>query len=240
MNEHAAAACDAVCSFSSSLSCPRLPVWISTNSTCPWPSLGTPDLFLDVPHLTVGKLELSVEDLAVKVSVTASVANIVNLNLAVEASVAKTSMSLAGIAAALRLESRLDAIVAIINRTLASIDVNPALVASVAAGLVRTIDPNLLASFTTLEGNVQQSLDSMGNIVQRVFDPVTGLIKSQAIVGSYLTMQKQGDPVAGPEGTYVQQYVYQPFGTLVQITFNQANQVIGAQVVQPTAAAPAA
>jgi hypothetical protein len=126
--------------------------WISTNTTCPWPALGTPDVFLDVPRLEVDGLELQVENLDVKVSVTASLAHLLTIHVGVEAKVQKVNLSIKAVRAALRLEARLDTIAAMINRTLSSVEANPALLTSLVSSTAATLDKALLASFSTAQG----------------------------------------------------------------------------------------
>jgi hypothetical protein len=207
---------------------------ISTNSTCPWPSLQDPDVYLDVPKLDIESVNLFVDDLTAKVSVSANIANLVNINIGVDAHVKQVNLSLTGVSAQLRLEARLEKIVQIINRTLNSLDANPTLLTNIidlARNLTATL-PNLVAQFTSTQGVVVQTIDSLGNVVQQVSN-TAGVLLSQSVIGNYATlMQPLGSPTTlpGGVGNYLQQYTYAPFGTIVDIIFNAANQVLSAMV----------
>jgi hypothetical protein len=83
--------------------------------------------------------------------------------------------------------------------------------------------------------SIVQVIDSLGNIIQRVIDPATGLTKSQSVVGNYTNMTPLGGHQLLPDGSYIQSYTYNPFGTIVDVTFSAAGQVLHAVVKQPSA-----
>jgi hypothetical protein len=141
-----------------------------------------------------------------------------------------------------RSQARLQRLVELVNRTLASLDLNP-LLASV-GNTVNTLGNdvgnavntlvgslgNVLAQFSNNAGTILQALDPFGNIVQRVINPVTNAVLSQQIVGNYAyNMTRVGPPVQIGSDTQ-QKYVYNPFGTIVTILFDAAGNVLSATV----------
>jgi hypothetical protein len=214
-----------------------LSAFASTNSTCPFPSLGDPDVFIDIPKLEIDKLDLYVENLDAKVTVAANVGNLVGLNVGVDASVRQINVSLSGVRAQLRVEARLQKIVDIIARTLTSLDKNPqlllGLVNNIGVGVGGALN-NLIATFNTAAGTVKQTIDSFGNVISTVTNSAGGV--TQQIIGNYLTpalgfvAQGVPKPLENGNGT-VQRYLYSAFGTTIDITFNALGDVIGTAVV---------
>jgi hypothetical protein len=223
--------------------------WISTNSSCPFPTLSTADLYLDVPRLTIDTVELYVEDLFAKIKVSASVGSLMLVDVGIEAGVGKLNLSLNGVEAQLRLEARLEQVVQAINRTLASIDLNPQTLvtlatiqaAQAASAAAAVLDPNLLASYQTLSGLVSVTLDSLGNVVQKTTN-ANGQVLSQASLGSYTTVPgivPSGSlSVDSSSGMTTQLFRYEPFGVVFRVTKNAAGEVVKTEVqqAQPTPA----
>jgi hypothetical protein len=223
--------------------------WISTNSSCPFPTLSTADLYLDVPRLTIDTVELYVEDLFAKIKVSASVGSLMLIDVGIEAGVGKLNLTLNGVEAQLRLEARLEQVVQAINRTLASIDLNPQTLvtlatiqaAQAASAAAAVIDPNLLASYHTVTGLVSVTLDSLGNVVTKTTNP-NGQVISQSSLGSYTTVpgisSTGGVSVDSASGMSTQLFKYDPFGVVFRVTKNAAGEVVKTEVLQaqPTAA----
>ncbi|KAH8902529.1 hypothetical protein BR93DRAFT_932105 [Coniochaeta sp. PMI_546] len=132
-----------------------------------------PDVLLRVPNLSVGKIELIVDNLQAEVNLAAEVANLVSINAGVQVGVQKVNITIADVEAQLELIIRLGHLVDIVNRTLASLDLNPLLinllndVTDVVDNVVGAVD-GLLGSI--VQGNTKLNfiIDNLGNIVQEV------------------------------------------------------------------------
>ena len=84
-----------------------------------------PDLNLDVPSLGIEELNLDVENLRARVSLHAELADMVKLNVGVEADVDKVKLEAKGVDAQLLLKASLDNVRAILSQALEAIDNNP-------------------------------------------------------------------------------------------------------------------
>jgi hypothetical protein len=75
-------------------SCPN-----NLNSTCtilPFNVSNPPDVWLNVPDLSVQEISLLVEDLQAHVSISATVANLVSINAGVDVSIDKVNLTILG------------------------------------------------------------------------------------------------------------------------------------------------
>ncbi|CAF0826457.1 unnamed protein product [Adineta steineri] len=84
-----------------------------------------PDLWLNIPHLSVDKISLAADNLRASVSVSANIANLVLFNTGVDVTIGKVKLTSTGINTQVQLAVRLDNIVRIISRTMNSLDLNP-------------------------------------------------------------------------------------------------------------------
>jgi hypothetical protein len=113
-----------------------------------------PDLELHVPRAEVKKVSLEVENLQARLDVDTRVANLVQINAGVVATVQKLKVELDDVAAETHLVVRLDRVAEVMSRALAAIDHDPELaagpggvpparapVASVAAGAAAEAAP---------------------------------------------------------------------------------------------------
>jgi hypothetical protein len=66
-----------------------------------------PDVYLNVPELHVGRIELTVEDLSADISLNAKVANLVQLNAGVQVGIKKVNITISEVDAQLELVVRL-------------------------------------------------------------------------------------------------------------------------------------
>ena len=89
------------------------------------PASEAPDLTLDVPSLEVEELNLDVENLRARVSLHAELADMVKLNVGVEADVDKVKLEAKGVEAQLLLKAGLDNVRAILAQALDALDNNP-------------------------------------------------------------------------------------------------------------------
>lgn len=94
-----------------------------------------PDVFLDIPQLTVDEIELEVEDLRAKVSLQAEVLDLLKLNVGVDATLGRVKLKISGVEAQALLKVRLDNVAAIVSRVLATVDRNPQILENVTRGV---------------------------------------------------------------------------------------------------------
>jgi len=87
--------------------------------------VGEPDVFLDVPSLNVDEVDLEVEDLRVKVSFQADLADLVKINVGLEAQLGRAKLEIKGVEAQAQLKASLDNVRAIFSEVLGSLEHNP-------------------------------------------------------------------------------------------------------------------
>ncbi len=195
-----------------------------------------PDVLLNVPQLSVGRIELDVDNLKADINLNANVASLVSINAGVALSIQKVNLTIVDLQAELELIVRLGHLVDIVNRVFSSLDLNPLLintlnnVTSALQPVIGAVD-GLLGSIT--QGGTQLSflVDNLGNIVQQV----VGANGSPAsnIVGHYLTnMTATGATQTLQNGLLQKTYSYSPLNALVNIVFNTAGQVVQATVAK--------
>lgn len=88
-------------------------------------SLGEPDVLLDVPVLNVEEVALQVEDLQLRVSFKAELADLVKINIGVETEVEGVELQVKGIEAQAQQRGRLDNVRAIFSDVLQAIEHSP-------------------------------------------------------------------------------------------------------------------
>ena len=89
---------------------------------------GDPDVLLDVPQLRVDEISLEVEDLKARVSLQASVLDLLNLHVGVDAELGRVQLTIRGVEAQVLLKVHLDNVARILDRVLTTIDNNPQIV----------------------------------------------------------------------------------------------------------------
>lgn len=194
-------------------------------------SSAPPDVWLNVPNLSVGRIELDVDDLRADINLNAQVASLVTLNAGVAVSIQEVNLTIVDVEAELELIVRLGHLVDIVNRVFESLDLNPLLISainnvtSLLEPIVGAVD-GLLGSITQGGTTVSFLIDNLGNIVQEVGGAST-------IVGNYLTnMTDTGVSQTLSGGLVEKTYSYSPLNTLVNIVFNAAGQVVQASVAK--------
>ncbi len=133
----------------------------SGNSVCtvlPFNISNPPDVWLNVPNLSVDEISLVVENIQAHVSLSATVANLVSLNAGVDVSIDTVNLTIVGVKAQVQLAVYLDNIAKIINRTMASLDLNP-LLTTLVNGVIQTVN-NLLCTLTQNGQLIHQIIDS--------------------------------------------------------------------------------
>ncbi|MCJ1287872.1 hypothetical protein MMC26_007224 [Xylographa opegraphella] len=211
----------------SATSTPTTPTSAASSST-------PPDVLLNVPNLSVGRIELDVDNLQADINLNANVASLVTINAGVALSVQKINLTIVDVQAELELIVRLGHLVDIVNRVFSSLDLNPLLintlnnVTSALAPIVGAVD-GLLGSVVQGGTTLSFLVDNLGNIVQQVVGANGSPVSS--IVGNYLTnMTFTGATQTLQNGLTQKTYSYSPLNALVNIVFNTAGQVVQATV----------
>ncbi|KAF2636824.1 hypothetical protein P280DRAFT_408638 [Massarina eburnea CBS 473.64] len=204
---------------------------VSTTSTT---STTAPDVYLNVPELHVGRIELIVEQLQADLNLNAKVAGLVTVNAGVQVSVQKINITIVDVDVNLELIVRLGHLVDIVERVFDSLDLNPLLiglinnVTSLVGDVVGAVD-GLLGSITQGGTTLNFLVDNLGNIVQDVTGGATGALSS--IVGNYeQNMTQVGDITQLGNGLIQKTFSYDALSALVDIVFNTAGQVVQATV----------
>ena len=195
-----------------------------------------PDVYLNVPNLSVGRIELDVDNLQADINLNANVAKLVTINAGVAVSIQKVNITITDVSAQLELIVRLNHLVDIVNRVFQSLDLNPLLI-SAANNLTSILQPivgavdGLLGSITQGGTKLSFLVDNLGNIVQQVIGANGSPVSS--IVGNYLAnMTATGATQQLQNGLTQKTYSYSPLNALVNIVFNTAGQVVQATVVK--------
>ncbi|THY96301.1 hypothetical protein D6C85_02453 [Aureobasidium pullulans] len=215
----------------------------STTSTSSRSSAATsgaaPDVYLNVPELHVGRIELTVDKLSADLNLNAKVANLVQLNAGVQVSVEKVNITIAEVDAEVELVIRLGHLVDIVGRVFDSLDLNPLLINTISnvTSLVGDVVGDVVGAVDGLLGSITQGgktlnfvVDNLGNIVQEV-----GGVSS--IVGDFTkNMTETGVAKSVGQGLTQKEYSYSPLNALVDIVFNSAGQVVQAVVQKKNSA----
>ncbi len=88
-------------------------------------SMGDPDIQLDIPSLSVEEIDLEVEDLKVRLSIQAELADLVKIKVGLDAELGEAKLGIKGVEAQAQLKARLDNVRAIFSEVLASLQHNP-------------------------------------------------------------------------------------------------------------------
>jgi hypothetical protein len=197
-----------------------------------------PDVLLNVPNLSVGRIELNVDNLKADINLNANVASLVSINAGVAVSIEKVNLTIVDVQAELELVVRLGHLVDIVNRVFGSLDLNPSLITA-ALGNVTNALGTIVGAVDGLLGTITQGgktlsfvVDNLGNIVQQVAGANGGSPVS-SIVGNYQTnMTYTGASQTLQNGLVQKTYSYSPLNALVNIVFNAAGQVVQATVAK--------
>lgn len=210
-----------------------------TTTAPPTVSTSTPpDVYLNVPELHVGRIELTVENLQADINLNAKVAGLVTINAGVQVSVEKINITIADVDVQLELIVRLGHLVDIVERVFESLDLNPLLiglinnVTNLIGEVIGAVD-GLLGSITQGGTTLNFLVDNLGNIVQEVVGGATGGLSQ--IVGNYKqNMTQVGADKNIGQGLIQRTFEYAALGSLVDIVFNTAGQVVQAVVQKKT------
>jgi hypothetical protein len=185
------AATSTTVSLTSPTSSPIAPSTAATLTfSSPVSSATPPDVLLNVPTLSVGRIDLDVDNLQADINLNANVASLVSINAGVAVSIQHVNLTIVDVEAQLELIVRLGHLVDIVNRVFQSLDLNPLLitalnsVSSVLQPVVGAVD-GLLGSVAQGGTTLSFLVDNLGNIVQEVTGANGSPVSS--IVGNYLT-----------------------------------------------------
>ena len=103
----------------------------------------TPDITLDIPTLNLEEAHLQVENLRTRISLQAELADVVRINVGVDAFVENVELDLKGLEAQAVLRADLENVREILVRTLESLDDNPDLVDSLTQLAEATSNKNM-------------------------------------------------------------------------------------------------
>ncbi|MCJ1371716.1 hypothetical protein MMC20_002935 [Loxospora ochrophaea] len=209
----------------------------SSGSGSSYSNSTVPDVYLNVPQLSVGRIELDVDNLQADINLNADVAGLVQINAGVTVSVQKVNITISDVDAQLELVVRLSNLVNIVNRVFQSLDLNPLLIS--ALNDVTNVVDTVIGAVDGLLGTITQGgttlsfiVDNLGNIVQQVAGAAgSDLAGTSQIVGNYLqNMTFTGVEQTLSGGNIQKTYSYSPLNALVNIVFNSAGQVVSAVV----------
>ena len=128
---------------------------------------GDPDLQLDVPSLSVEEIELEVEDLQVHLSIQAELADLVRINIGLDAVLGEAKLGIKGVEAQVQLKARLDNVRAIFGEVLASLQHSPQFFRQPSETPTTTESDNVLSPLAQEEtGTPQDMTDNLVDLVE--------------------------------------------------------------------------
>jgi hypothetical protein len=236
-------------------------VYETANSPANVPAVTEPDVFLNA-SVHVGEIDINVSNLTAKINLDAQVLQLLQFNAGVDLSIDRVSLFIFNVTAKVLLEARLENLVAMINDTLNSLDLNPTLatlgqtIGSVVNNTVGALpggplvprsfelENNILYSINDYSGNTHTNrvLSQTGSLVDQ-FLGNNGDIHSEAVVGSYLSDMtfngQEQSVIRNGEVVHEREYVYTPYDGLTAVSaiyFNAAGAVVGTQVLSESSA----
>ena len=135
------------------------------------------DLVLDVPVLNVDELDLEVEDLRAHVSLRVELADLVKVNVGVDAYLAKVKLEIKGVEAQVSLRVKLERVLNTLERALASIDRNPQILGGTARNQDRAVEGGSRAASDEEVRTTRRTADEPGGVTDSAPD------ESDSVVG---------------------------------------------------------
>ena len=157
-----------------------------------------PDVFLDVPNVHVGKLEIDVERLDAQLALRAQVANLVNLVAGVHVGVDRVKIELEDVDASAVLKVRLQNVYNILERTLTTIDENPEVLQGVLETAGSAVDQvGDIGREATKPGGAVSALtsgvgDTLGNVSDTLGHAVTSVTDKLNVKGLFSGARRGG------------------------------------------------
>jgi hypothetical protein len=125
-----------------------------------------PDVFLDIPNLSVDEIKIDVQNLEAHIALNARLANLLSLNAGADVGIERVNVQIKGVKAQAQLIVRLDNVRDIIDRTLTTIDRNP----QILTRLLQTVDTTV-----GTVGGVANTAIRPGGVVDRAVGTVGGV-----------------------------------------------------------------
>jgi hypothetical protein len=147
------------------------------------PPSDEPDVYVYVPQLHVGELNIDVERLEASLALRAQVANLVNLVAGVHVGVDKVKIDLKDVDAEAELKVRLENTYNILDRTLTTLDENPKILEGVVDTAGSAVEQTgQIGKETTKPGGAVSELtsgvgDSLGNLTSSIEDSLSSVAK---------------------------------------------------------------
>ena len=166
-------------------------------------------MFVDVPKVHVGRLEIDVERLEAQLALRAQVANLVNLVAGVHVGVDKVKIELEEVEASATIKVRLQNVYKILERTLATIDANPEILQGVidtagsAVGQVGEIGREATkpgGALSTLTSGLGDTLGGLGDTLTHTLTSASDKLGGRGLLsaaGRGASQAKSNAPRAG-------------------------------------------
>lgn len=191
-----------------------------------------PDVLLDVPVLNVEELNLELKDLRVHVSLRANLADLVSVNVGVDAYLDEVKLEIKGIEAQALLKVRLDRVLETFNHALDTIDRNPEILGGRPRDAEDPVRGWSHADDATGEGagqTVQRSVDEAGNLMETVLDD-SGAVTEERITGNVEDLPIEQEHF-DDEGRTVAR-ARDDLGNVVESTLDEQGDIVGANVLE--------
>ena len=215
-----------------------------------------PDVWVDIPNLSVEDIVLDVERVNVQVALDARVANLVMLNAGVQASINRVRLQISGVNAQAQLIVHLDKVAKILDRTLQTIDNNPKIITNLLQSVDQTVNTvggiannalqpggvvsqavgtvgQTLNNVTQPGGVLTQTVNTLGQTVQRTLD-MTGNIVDKTLDTTGKVVNQTVAPVLNQTTNAAGQIVKQvrdASGQIIEYTFDQAGNIVSSKPV---------
>ncbi len=202
-----------------------------------------PDVLLDVPVLKVEEISLELKDLRVHVSLRANLADLVSVDVGVDAYLDEVKLEIKGVEAQALLKVRLDRVLDTFNRALDAIDRNPEILggkprntenseeeatrADDATGNFIPDAPSLDEAADEAGQTIQRSVDDAGNIMETTLDG-SGAVTDETVTGNVGDLPVEQEYIDG-EGRIVTQ-ARDDLGNLVEQTLDEEGNAVSSNM----------
>ncbi len=202
-----------------------------------------PDVLLDVPVLKVEEISLELKDLRVHVSLRANLADLVSVDVGVDAYLDEVKLEIKGVEAQALLKVRLDRVLDTFNRALDTIDRNPEILggkprntedseeeATRADDAAGNLMPDALSPGEAADEagqTIQRSVDDAGNIMETVLDD-SGAVTDETVTGNVEDLPVEQEYI-DDEGRIVTQ-ARDDLGNLVERTLDEEGNAVSSNM----------
>lgn len=210
-----------------------------------------PDVFLDIPNLSVDEIKIDVQNLEAHIALNARLANLLSLNAGADVRIERVNVQIKGVKAQAQLIVRLDNVRDIIDRTLTTIDRNPQILTRLlqtvdtTVGTVGGVANNAIRPGGVVDrtvgtvGSVANNAIQPGGVVDRTVGTVGGVANNAVgtvgnVAGEAL---RPGSVLSSTVNTLGQtvQRVVDASGNIVERTLDASGKVLSSRVVQQAA-----